>query len=94
MPPRKPKQPARKPVAKKGASKKSSPAKAPQVEKKIVSGTGVAVGVGTQQKTAAHEELEAKMARAIHQAHADGLTDPEEIRDRILAARDEHLESK
>ena len=69
MPPRKPKQPARKPPAKKGASKKSSPAKAPQAEKKIVSGTGVAVGVGTQQKTAAHEEL----ARAFDDYRAGRL---------------------
>ena len=117
MPPRKPKQPARKPPAakqaagKKGASKKAAPKKVSQKPdfnpdthvlgadgkvhaKKVVSGTGAAVGVNRETKTGDHLELEAKMVQAIHKAHSDGLTDPEHIRARILAVRDEHLQGK
>jgi hypothetical protein len=107
MPPRKPKQPARKAAPKKAASKKSQKA-APQkldynpdthvrgedgqlYEKKVASGTGTAVGVNNPQKTTAHLELEAKMAHAIHQAHSEGVSDPKEIQKRILAAREAHL---
>jgi hypothetical protein len=106
MPPRKPKQPARKAAPKKAASKKSKKAASPKLdynpdthvrgedgqlyEKKVVSGTGTAVGVNIP-KTNEHLELEAKMAHAIHQAHSEGVSDPKEIQKRILAAREAHL---
>jgi hypothetical protein len=115
MPPRKPKQPARKKAApRKGVEKKASQTKKatsaqtpdgveynPQnhilggdgkvYERKTVSGTGASVGVNQTVKTNAHLELEAKMAHAIHQAHSEGITDPKEIQNRILAAREAHL---
>jgi hypothetical protein len=114
MPPRKPKQPARRKAApRKGADKKSQTKAAtsartpdgveynPQThilcddglvyERKVVSGTGAAVGVNSTQRTTAHEELERKMTAAIHQAHSEGITDPKEIQKRILAAREDHL---
>lgn len=106
MPPRKPKQPARKAAPKKAASKKSQEAAPPKLdynpdthvrgedgqlyEKKVISGTGTAAGVNTP-KTNEHLELEAKMAHAIHQAHSEGVSDPKEIQKRILAAREAHL---
>lgn len=115
MPPRKPKQPARKKAApRKGAVQKTqapTSAKTPDgveynpqthilcddgqvYERKVVSGTGIAVGVNQTQKTNAHLELEGKMAHAIHQAHSEGITDPEEIQRRILQAREDHLDGK
>jgi hypothetical protein len=113
MPPRKPKQPARKKAApRKGVAKKAkspSVARTPEgieynpethilcddgkvYELKAVSGTGAAVGVNSTQRTAAHEELEAKMTQAIHQAHSEGVSDPKEIQKRILKAREDHLD--
>jgi hypothetical protein len=115
MPPRKPKQPAkrkaapRKGVAKKAEAKTATSAKTPDgveynpqthilcddgkvYERKVVSGTGAAVGVNSTQRTLAHEELEKKMTAAIHQAHSEGLTDPKEIQKRILKAREDHLD--
>jgi hypothetical protein len=106
MPPRKPKQPARKPAAKRGASKKTKAASQPDFnpdthllggdgqvyEKKTVSGAGSAVGVNNTTRTAAHEEIEKKMSQAILQAHADGITDPKEIQSRIMKARQDHLD--
>jgi hypothetical protein len=116
MPPRKPKQPAkRKAAPRKGEQKAKAPqmAKTPDAvnsmldynpqthilcddgkvyERKIVSGTGAAVGVNSTQRTLAHEELEKKMTAAIHQAHSEGLTDPKEIQRRILKAREDHLD--
>ena len=104
MAPRKPKQPARKAAAKKRASKTSKPSFNPDThvlgedgkvyEKKIVSGTGVGVGVNQTHKSTAHLELEKKMADAILQAHNDGITHPDEIRARILQAREDHLDGK
>ena len=111
MPPRKPKQPARKAApAKKAAPKATKKAAAPKLdynpdthvkgddgqlyEKKIVSGTGTAVGVNSPTRTDDHVELEKKMVRAIHQAHADGVSDPDQIKRRILQARQDHLDGK
>jgi hypothetical protein len=123
MPPRKPKQPAKRKVpTRKAAPKKAQPKAAttkaattkattpsgeeynPQThilcddgkvyERKIVSGTGTAVGVNSTVKTDAHLDLERKMVATIHQAHSEGVTDAEEMRRRILAAREEHLGGK
>jgi hypothetical protein len=117
MPPRKPKQPAkRKAAPRKGAAEKvqaksATSARTPEgieynpqthilcddgkvYERKIVSGTGTAAGVNQDVKTTAHLELESKMAAAIHKAHSDGISDPAEIQRRILAAREEHLDSQ
>jgi hypothetical protein len=106
MPPRKPKQPAKgKATARKGAAKKSgTPDFNPQThilgddgkvyERKVVSGTGASVGVNQDVKTNAHLELEAKIGTAIQQAHSEGISDPDEIRRRILAARAAHLDSQ
>jgi hypothetical protein len=63
-------------------------------ERKIVTGTGVSAGVNSTGRTDAHVELERKMTAAIHQALSDGVTDQEEIQNRILAARDAHLDGK
>lgn len=105
MPPRKPKQPARKKaeprkVAPK-ATKKATPDYDPKTHilcedgkvypLKIVSGTGVAAGVGDTAKTDAHLALEHKMSHAILKAHSEGVSDPEEIKRRMLAAREDHL---
>jgi hypothetical protein len=112
MPPRKPKQPAKRKAAPKSASKKAqskavTPAGEeynPQThilgddgkvyERKVVSGTGVAAGVNSTGRTDAHVELERKMTAAIHQALSDGVTDQKEIQNRILAARQDHLDGK
>jgi histidine ammonia-lyase len=58
---------------------------------KVVSGTGVAAGVGDTAKTDAHLVLEHKMSHAILKAHSEGVSDPEEIKRRMLAAREDHL---
>lgn len=110
MPPRKPKQPARKKAEPKKATKKATPKAAQKAtpdydpethilcddgkvyERKIVSGTGVAAGVSDTAKTNAHLELEHKMSHAILKAHSEGVSDPEEIKRRMLAAREEHLD--
>jgi hypothetical protein len=116
MPPRKPKQPAKRKAAKKSTPKKAQPkaqSKAvtpsgeeynPQThilcddgkvyERKIVSGTGISVGVNATQRTDVHVELEGKIVAAIHQAHSEGVTDQKEIQNRILATRDAHLDGK
>jgi hypothetical protein len=100
MAPRKPKQPARKAAPRK-AAKKTTPDFNPEThllggdgkvyERKVVSGTGVAAGVNTTQKTADHLALEHKMSQAILQAHSEGVSDPQEIQRRMMKARDEHL---
>jgi hypothetical protein len=110
MPPRKPKQPARKKAVPRKTTKKAAPKAAKKAtpdydpkthilcddgrvyERKIVSGTGVAAGVGDTAKTDAHLELEHKMSHAILKAHSEGVSDPEEIKKRMLAAREEHLD--
>lgn len=118
MPPRKPKQPAKRKAPTKKAAPKKAQSKAtttkattpsgeeynPQThilcddgkvyERKVVSGTGVAGGVNATVKTDAHLDLERKMVAAIHQAHSEGVTDAEELRNRIMAAREEHLDGK
>jgi hypothetical protein len=63
-------------------------------ERKVVSGTGTAVGVNATERTTAHEELETKMSRAILQAHSEGISDPKEIQKRMLQARENHLDGK
>jgi hypothetical protein len=108
MPPRKPKQPARKKAEPRKATKtapkaakKATPDYDPKTHilcedgkvypLKIVSGTGVAAGVGDTAKTDAHLALEHKMSHAILKAHSEGVSDPEEIKRRMLAAREDHL---
>jgi hypothetical protein len=105
MPPRKPKQPARKKAeprkATNKAAKKATPDFNPETHilcddgkvypLKAVSGTGVAAGVGDTAKSDAHLELERKMSHAILKAHSEGVSDPEEIKRRMLAAREDHL---
>jgi hypothetical protein len=100
MAPRKPKQPARKAAPRK-AAKKTTPDFNPEThllggdgkvyERKVVSGTGAAVGVNTTQKTEEHLALEHKMSQAILQANSEGISDPQEIQRRMMKARDEHL---
>jgi hypothetical protein len=106
MPPRKPKQPTRKKAEPRKATKKAAPKATPDYDPKthilcedgkvyplkVVSGTGVAAGVGDTAKTDAHLELEHKMSHAILKAHSEGVDDPEEIKRRMLAAREEHLD--
>jgi hypothetical protein len=106
MPPRKPKQPARKKAEPRKATKKAAQKATPDYDPKthilcddgkvyplkVVSGTGVAAGVGDTAKTDAHLVLEHKMSHAILKAHSEGVSDPEEIKRRMLAAREEHLD--
>lgn len=55
----------------------------------IVSAVGVAVGHGdTEADISRAKTIETAMSDAIAQAQAEGITDPEVIRERILAARD------
>jgi hypothetical protein len=58
--------------------------------KGVISATGVAVGsyLSGNTDSARAARLQEAMTRAAEQAHADGLTDPDEIRARVLAARD------
>jgi histidine ammonia-lyase len=109
MPPRKPKQPARKKAEPRKATKKTASKAAKKAtpdydpkthiladdgkvyERKVVSGTGVSAGVGGTAKSDAYLELERKMSHAILKAHSEGVSDPEEIKRRILAAREDHL---
>jgi hypothetical protein len=62
-------------------------------EKKVVSATGVAAGLhdGAPQ-TALAAALEKAMTEAAQKAHDEGLTNPDEVRARILAARDQVIE--
>jgi hypothetical protein len=105
MPPRKPKQPARKAAPKKAIPKQDKPSFNPDThilgddgqvyEKKIVSGHATGAGLtNLGPKTDEHLVLERKMADAIHKAHSEGITDPDEMRARILAARTKHVEGR
>jgi hypothetical protein len=62
-------------------------------EKKIVAATGVAAGlhVHGQEKSALNKKLEAAMTKAVEDAIAEGVNDPEEVRVRIHEARDRTL---
>lgn len=110
MPPRRPKQPARKAAPRKAAPKKAASKKTetpdfnPKThllgddgkvyERKIVSGHATGAGITSLgPKTDDHLHLEQKMVQAIQKAHAEGVTD-EEMRDRILAAREEHVRGR
>lgn len=53
----------------------------------IVQSTGVAVGLHGE-RTVVTNQIEAAMIAAIEKAAADGITDPDLIRELILAARD------
>ncbi len=53
----------------------------------IVEAVGVAVG-RMSMSDAAHDRIEAAMTGAVRQAQAEGVADPDELRDRMLAARD------
>lgn len=58
----------------------------------IVEAVGVAVGrMGIT--ASLHDRIEAAMREAVEQAQAHGVTDPDAIRTRILAARDGVLRS-
>jgi hypothetical protein len=63
-------------------------------ERKVITGTGVSAGTNSTGRTDTHVELERKMTAAIHQALSGGVTDQKEIQNRILAARDAHLDGK
>ena len=54
----------------------------------IVQSSGVAVGLHGE-RTARTNKIEAAMIEAIEKAAADGITDPDKIRELILTARDE-----
>lgn len=56
----------------------------------IVQSAGVAVGLHGE-RTAATNKIEAAMIAAIEKAAADGITDPDKIRELILAARDKEV---
>lgn len=55
----------------------------------VVEAVGVAVGHdGSPAGISWAKQLEAAMTAAVEQAQAEGVTDPDEIRRRILDARD------
>lgn len=59
------------------------------VESKLVEAVGIAVGHdGTESGISRAKLIETAMTAAVVQAQAEGVTDPDEIRARILAARD------
>lgn len=62
-------------------------------ERKIVQATGVAAGlhVSGQEKSALNKKLEAAMTKAVGDAIAEGVNDADEVRKRILEARDQTL---
>lgn len=57
------------------------------VEQKTVEAVGVSVGLHAD-KNARTAAIEAAMVKAIEDAHAEGVTDPDEVRARMLKARD------
>jgi hypothetical protein len=65
--------------------KRTNKNKAP-VEPRIESAVGNAGGSG--ESASQVQSIEAAMSRAIQEAAADGVTDPVEIRERMLRARD------
>lgn len=61
-------------------------------EKKVVSASGVAAGMHTDApKSDLAQAMEKAMTKAVQDAHNQGVTDPEEIKARILVARDQTL---
>ena len=64
------------------------------VEPRIVEAVGVAVGYnelpGSLDRA---KRIEAAMTEAVAQAQAEGLSDPDAVRERILAARDKAMTS-
>jgi hypothetical protein len=56
----------------------------PAVESRIVEATGTAGGGSMGLKA---KDIEAAMNKAIEDATAEGITDPEKIRERMLEAR-------
>lgn len=74
-------------MTKKATKKDQAPA-----EPTIAAATGSAGGSGGAEEAGAlGQSVEAAMSRAVHQASVDGVTDPDEIRERMLRARDEVL---
>lgn len=59
-----------------------------KVEPRIVAATGTSANANVSGDWATAEKQEAAMAEAVMAAHHEGITDPDEIRSRILAARD------
>ena len=60
-------------------------------ESRIVEGVGISANVGGK-KTELATRVEAAMAQAVLDAHAEGINDAYEIRTRMLAARDAEVD--
>jgi hypothetical protein len=58
----------------------------------IVEAVGVSVNVGVPRDKALGARIEAAMVQAIKDCQADGITYPDEIRARMMAAREAVLE--
>ena len=58
---------------------------AKKAEGKVVEAVGTAASQSNDMPSS--KDIEVAMVHAIEQAHADGVSDPDEIRDRMLAAR-------
>jgi hypothetical protein len=58
-------------------------------ERKIVAATGIAVGFHAQPKTAMGAALEKAMTQALERAHADGVTDPGQLRTALQKAQNQ-----
>ena len=60
--------------------------------KGVVEATGVAVGSHLSGDTDRAARVQEAMTKAVEQAQADGIVDPDKIKMRVLAARDAALE--
>jgi len=58
------------------------------IESKIVAATGAATGAATLSKEPQSLRIQDAMTEAIKQAHKEGITDPKEIKTRMMAARE------
>jgi hypothetical protein len=54
----------------------------------VISATGVSVGSNVTGDSERAARIQEAMTKAVEQAQAEGITDPDEIRARVHAARD------
>lgn len=76
----------------KKAAAKVTEDRSPAESKTAAAAGSVGGAGGAGEAGALGQAVEAAMSRAIHEAAADGITDPNEIRERMLRARDAVLE--
>lgn len=64
-----------------------------EIQRVTATGTAAGLHVDGQAKTALAEAMEKAMAKAVADAQAEGVTDGDQLRERILAARDQTIAS-